>query len=360
MWLAALLFVKAVYRGLVSRVATRSPASRHWRRVIFCVICAGTLIVIRYVSDDHLNISGSALVAIRFIFGPIWWVLAAAATLSGALGIAERINASPRIDPEGVQASYMRAVFGVVGFFAATAILLYGLSRLGVSLLPLLTGLGIGGVAVALAARPTIENIIASFIIFADKPYGLGERLNIMGQIGDVRSIGLRSTKIRLLTGPMMVIPNEKMASMESENSGRRPYIRRSFNITITYDTPPEKIKRAIEIVREILAVPAVAEGIAESEPHPNEAVNRPGFPPRVFFNEFNADSLNIYVSYWFHPPDWWEAMQFAHRVNVQIKERFNAEGIDFAFPTQTLHLAGDEKRPLNIGQRPISEEEST
>ena len=69
-------------------------------------------------------------------------------------------------------------------------------------------------------------------------------------------------------------------------------------------------------------------------------------------FNEFNADSLNILVIYWFHPPLYWDYLEHAHGVNLQIMEQFHAEGIDFAFPTQTLHLAGDDKRPLTVGQR--------
>ncbi len=70
-----------------------------------------------------------------------------------------------------------------------------------------------------------------------------------------------------------------------------------------------------------------------------------------MFFNEVNADSLNILVVYWYHPPDYWDYVEHAHWINMQIVERFNAEGIDFAFPTQTLHLAGDEKRPVTVGK---------
>ena len=81
---------------------------------------------------------------------------------------------------------------------------------------------------------------------------------------------------------------------------------------------------------------------------------------PRVYFNEFNADSLNILVLYWYHPPVYWEYLEHAHWINLQIIERFNAEGIDFAFPTQTLHMAGDEKRPFDIGVRHIAQSTQT
>jgi MscS family membrane protein len=206
-------------------------------------------------------------------------------------------------------------------------------------------------------------------MIFLDKPYRVGQRVKVLGQDGTVESIGLRSTKIRLLTGHLTSIPNEKMATVEIENIGRRPYIRRLFNVTITYDTVPEKITRALEILREILSLPEMvasetthgtedladtvfAEEEAEYQLHPNKAINYPGFPPRVSFNELNADSLNILVIYWYHPPNYWDYLEHATWINLQIMERFKAEGIDFAFPTQTLHMAGDEKRPINIGVR--------
>ncbi len=94
------------------------------------------------------------------------------------------------------------------------------------------------------------------------------------------------------------------------------------------------------------------AANIAEQNAHRNEAINQPDFPPRIAFNEFNEDSLNILLIYWYHPPDYWAYLDHATWVNTQIVKRFKAEGIDFAFPTQTLHLAGDEKRPLDVGQR--------
>jgi MscS family membrane protein len=207
-------------------------------------------------------------------------------------------------------------------------------------------------------------------MIFLDKPCRVGQRVKVMGQDGTVESIGLRSTRIRLLTGHLTSIPNQQMANAEVENIGRRPYIRRLLNVTITYDTPPKMIKRAVEILRDILAVPETPK-VTESEnidgtndktgqqPHPNEAINQMDFPPRVYFNDLNADSLNILVLYWYHPPDYWAYLDHANWINMQIMERFNAEGIDFAFPTQTLHMAGDDKRPLTIGQRWVSEEET-
>jgi MscS family membrane protein len=368
-------FLRVIYRGLRYRADTRSPAKRLWGWVVFTLVAAGTVVLLLYVLDEHVSLHGSVIKVLDTILPTIVWVLLGIAAFLVGTAWVETIVASPTIDPEGIQASYIRALGGLVGFVAMAAIVIYGLSQVGVSLIPLLTGVGVGGLAVALAARPTITNIIGSFMIFLDKPYRVGQRVKVMGQDGIVESIGLRSTKIRLLTGHLTSISNEKMATVEIENIGRRPYIRRLFNITITYNTPPEKITRALEILREILAVPttsdlepidssgdgvdtdATVRDVAQF-PHPNEAINQPDFPPRVYFNDLNADSLNLLVLYWYHPPEYWEYLEHATWVNLQIMERFNTEGIDFAFPTQTLHLAGDDKRPLPVSQRQGSNNE--
>ncbi|MGD2186443.1 MAG: mechanosensitive ion channel family protein [Desulfobacterales bacterium] len=198
----------------------------------------------------------------------------------------------------------------------------------------LLAGLGIGGLAVALAAQDTLKNFFGSIMIMLDKPFTVGQRVVVGGHDGTVEEIGFRSTRVRTLTGHLVSIPNEKIAVDSVENIGRRPSIRRLTNITITYDTPLDKVQRAVEIIREILD---------------NHEGMDPEFPPRVYFNEFNADSLNILMVYWYFPPDYWAYLDFTQRVNTEIMRRFEEEGIEFAFPTTTTYLAQDNRRPLHI-----------
>ncbi len=198
----------------------------------------------------------------------------------------------------------------------------------------LLAGLGVGGLAVALAAQETIKNFFGSLVIMSDQPFQVGDRVKIAGHDGPVESVGFRSTRIRTLEGHLVTIPNSEVANQAIQNIGLRPYIRRLTNITITYDTPPEKVERAVEILREILD---------------NHEGMLPDRPPRVYFSEFNDVSLNLVLIYWYAPPDYWMFMEFSHKVNMEILRRFNEEGIDFAFPTQTIHLAGDPKRELAL-----------
>lgn len=204
----------------------------------------------------------------------------------------------------------------------------------GKSIMTILAGLGVGGLAVALAAQDTIRNFFGSIVILGDKPFEIGDRIVVDGHDGPVEAVGFRSTKIRTLEGHLVTVPNSEMVNKTVQNVGKRPHIRRWANLTVTYDTPPEKVERAVQIVKSIL--------------RDHEGMH-PDYPPRVYFSDFNDCSLNIMMIYWYHPPDYWAYMEFTEQVNKRILERFNAEGIEFAFPTETVYLANDDRRQLAV-----------
>ena len=190
----------------------------------------------------------------------------------------------------------------------------------------ILAGLGVGGLAIALAAQDTLKNFFGSLVLFTDKPFQIGDRIVVDAYDGVIEEVGFRSTRLRTLDGHLVTIPNGELAGKYIRNISRRPHIRRLFDIGLPYETPPERLQRALELVLEIL------------KDHEGQ---RPDFPPRAHFTEFKADSLNLQVIYWYHPADWWAYCAFTQRVNLEILRRFNAEGLSFAFPTQTIHLAG-------------------
>jgi MscS family membrane protein len=209
------------------------------------------------------------------------------------------------------------------------AVLLISESILGANVKSLLLSAGVGGIAVALAAKDTIANFFGSVTIFADKPFQMGELVRIGDHFGPIEEVGFRSTRIRTLQGHLITVPNNVIATSMVENVGRRPFIRRTSNITITYGSGHTKARRAVEIIKEILA--EVPEVNADPE-----------HQPRVYFNEFNDWSLNIYMSYWVKPPDYWLYQQVNERVNLEMMKRFEAEKIEFAFPSQTLYVKKD------------------
>lgn len=204
----------------------------------------------------------------------------------------------------------------------------------GIEIGPLLASLGIGGLAVALAAKDSIANFFGTLTILFDKPFQVGERIVIDSYDGVVESVGFRSSRLRTLTGHLVTIPNEKLVNSTVENIGKRPHIRWLTNIGITYDTPPEKVEEAVAILEAVLA--------------DHEGMD-PEYPPRVFFNGFNDWSLNIMVLMWYHPADYWNFQVCLQQICLQILRRFRAAGIDFAFPSRTVYAAGDDKRILKL-----------
>jgi MscS family membrane protein len=204
----------------------------------------------------------------------------------------------------------------------------------GVEIGPLLASLGIGGIAVALAAKDSLANFFGTLTILLDKPFKLGERVLIDNYDGVVENVGFRSTRIRTLTGNLVIIPNEKIANSGLENVGKRPHIRWLTNITINYDTPPERVEKAVSIIQEILD---------------NHKGMHPDFPPKVYFNGFNDWSLNIFVIAWYHPANYWDMQEWLQETCLEILRRFTIEGIEFAFPSRTIYMANDDKRQLRL-----------
>ncbi len=201
---------------------------------------------------------------------------------------------------------------------------------LGAQIRTILLSAGVGGIAIALAAKDTIANFFGSITIFADRPFQIDELVRIGEHYGPVEEVGFRSTKIRTLQGHLVTVPNSVVVNTAVENVGKRSFIRRTSNITITYDSGHAKAKRAVEIIKKILAdVP--------------EVNTDPDRPPRVYFSDFNDWSLNIYMTYWVKPPDYWLYNEVNERVNLEMMKQFEAERIEFAFPTQTLHVKKDK-----------------
>ena len=190
----------------------------------------------------------------------------------------------------------------------------------------LLAGLGLGGLAFALAAQDTIKNLFGSLVIFTDKPFGLGDRINYDGHDGVIEEVGLRSTRLRRLDGHLVTVPNGELANKSIHNIAKRPFIRRIFTIGVTYDTTPDKVREAKAILEDILK--------------DHDGLDPAGdMLPRVYFSDFSASSLDFKCMYWFFPAAYWDFMKFSEWVNIEILRRFNEAGIEFAFPTQTIQL---------------------
>jgi len=365
--LASMLLLVAGFLLLLRRLIRTHPARQPvWQYLRRLALPVSLLIIlpvfVRLASVHILNLTGTAAEWIVLGSAAIAVLAAAWTVWLVPLLLAELIIASPSVSEGGLNAHLLRLVGRIIGIALAIVVFFYGASLVGVPLLGLVAGVSIGGLAIALATQDTLKNLLGSLMIYMDKPYEVGHRINVKGHDGVVEEIGLRSTKIRLLSGPVTTIPNEKMASEDVVNVAKRPFIQRIFNVRIAVDTPPGKIGEALEILREIVSVPESAgDGAPSSEngesavnaldvnvtptPHPNEAINQPDFPPRVYFNDLTEEYLNFLVIYWYHPPAYWDYLEHATWLNTQIMERLYEAGIRLSAPPRKLYFE-DESAP--------------
>lgn len=349
--LAAILYAAAIAATylLVNRICSAwSPLCRNLMLLTrpIAVIVLAILVEKFLIKDVRLTDEVARSVGfgkhLAIIFGSI------SITLGLGNVLAELIVSAKHFERRQFDKQIIRLSLRIIGVVAAVAIFIEEMQEVGFSFATLLAGAGVSGLAVALAAQDTLKNIFGGIALALDRPFIIGERVKLKDYDGTIQSVGLRSTRIHALNGNYISIPNEEVAKCDVQNITRRPYIYRRFSIALTYDTSPEKICRAMEIIKEILSIPEKSSSFAEDyEPaHPNESINHSDFPPRVYFRDLNTYSLDLLICYWFHPADYWMYLEHATWVNTQILERFNSEGINFAFPTQTLQLAGENIPP--------------
>ena len=286
----------------------------------------------QYFVASQLNLTGPPLAIATTTFYIVFLLSLFAVVMSGGNRIAEIIIATPKIHPKGIDAQLIRLVSKVISLVAAVVVVLEGGRYLGIPVTTLMAGAGVGGLAFALAAQDTLKGLLGSMAIVLDKPYRVGERIVTKNYDGVVEEIGLRSTKIRLLTGHQVTIPNEELARSEIENIGRRPHIRRVTDIRIPLDTPPAKAELAVQLIRDILDN---HEGMPTTH------------PPRVYLSEFNPDSLNVRMMYWYEPADYWQFLDFGQRINLKIMNAFHAEGIKFALPSSKMIMSSVDQDAL-------------
>jgi MscS family membrane protein len=188
----------------------------------------------------------------------------------------------------------------------------------------LLAGLSVGGLALGLAAQDTVANIFGAVAILLDKPFHIGDRIKVESVDGTVESIGLRSTRVRNLDGHLVTLPNKLMGNAIITNITRRPTIKTEINFGLTYDTPVEKVKRATALLEEIF----------RSNPKTTDLI--------ISFNKFADSALNILVVHVWNGTDVKQHFAELQALNLKIKERFDAEKIEFAFPTQTVFVKNE------------------
>lgn len=195
------------------------------------------------------------------------------------------------------------------------------LGNLGFDITALVAGLGIGGLAVAIAAQAVLKDVLAAFTIFFDKPFKVGDFIVVGGDSGTIKSIGIKSTRIQTLQGQELVISNQELTSSRVNNYKRMSKRRVPFNFGVLYETPVSKVRRIPKMVKEII------DSIDKCK------------ADRVHFKSFGDSSLDFEVVYYIDSSDYTVYMDAQQKINLMIAERFEKEKIEFAYPTRTVYL---------------------
>lgn len=196
--------------------------------------------------------------------------------------------------------------------------IIVGLNNAGYEIGPLIAGLGIGGLAFALAAQDSVANLFGGFTIFIDKPFKLNERIKINGFDGTVKEIGIRSTRLVTLENRTVTLPNKIFTHSATENVSSEPTRKVVLNLGLTYDTSDSQIKEAMQILKEI----------ADSNPGADENT-------KIAFDQFGDFALNFLFIYYIKKEA--DIFQTQTEINLEILKRFNESTLEFAFPSQTI-----------------------
>jgi len=308
---------------------------RYCLTIVFPIVAMLIPLAFKYVAQKYFTVRGNPLYYISFLANLAAMLAAIVVIFAGSRRVAEAIIASPRINPRGLNAQLIRITSQLTSVVLTVALFLGWGQYLGIPIGTLLASAGIGGVAIALGAQDTLKTLFGTMMLMADKPFRVGERIQIGSYVGVVEDIGLRSTKIRLLTGHLVTIPNNQLAGSDIENIGRRPYIRRGAEIHIPLDTSCEKLERAVAVVRDKLQ---------------NHEGMSPDYPPRIFFDEFGSRAFCIRFSYWYMPPDHRQFKAFGDKLNFEIFRAFEQRGIQFSLPFRHSYWKHDEEQgPLPL-----------
>jgi len=243
----------------------------------------------------------------------------------GNVAIAQTIRYRVRtaIDHDPATATTMAALGFLVRIALWSVLLLMAMSNLGIEIGPVLTGLGVGGVAVALAVQSVLGDLFASLSIVLDKPFVIGDFINVDGFAGNIEHVGLKTTRIRSLTGEQLVFSNSDLLKSRIRNYKRMQERRILFIIGVVYQTPRDVAERIPEVIRETI----------ESK----ESVRF----DRAHFKAFGPFSLDFEAVYWVLSPDYNTYMDIQQKINLELLRRFQEYGIEFAYPTQTVFLEG-------------------
>lgn len=333
------LFVRTTtgfFLFILLRIASRSAAA--WDDRIIKMgkgpveLLAGT--AVWYVAIRFLQLEGNALAILNFTvkilisIGLIWLAYRAVNEIT------EYFNRFAAKTTSSLDDHLVPLLNRTLRIFTVLFGVLMAVQNMGINVMSLIAGLGIGGIAFALAAKDTVANFFGSMMILFDSPFQVGDWVVLGDQEGTVEEIGFRSTRIRTFYNSQLTIPNSDLMNARIDNMGRRTYRRIRTDLSLTYDTSPEKLEAFLEGIKNII----------EANPHTRKDYYH------IVFKEFGADGLIVMLYAFLKVPDWATELVERQNVYLEILRLASDIGVEFAFPTQTVHVESfPEKTPTRI-----------
>jgi small-conductance mechanosensitive channel len=323
--LAVVLVLRIVVAIIVGRVAAFSKRTEsQWDDILADTLRKTKMIILIlagvYAGSHVLDLSDTAgswlskgIILVLWLQVGIW--------ASTALGSWLKAYRERKLAEDPSAATMVTAASFVGRIVLWAVVLLLVLDNLGVEVTALIAGLGVGGIAVALALQNILGDLFASLSIIVDKPFVIGDFIVVGDFLGSVETIGLKTTRVRSLSGEQLIFSNNDLLSSRVRNYGRMLERRVVFSIGVTYQTPREKLEKIPRLIRESV------------ELQPEIRFDR------AHFKEYGDFSINFETVYYVLSRDYNQYMNTQQAINLAIHERFEGEGIEFAYPTQTLHL---------------------
>jgi MscS family membrane protein len=321
-----MLFLRLTYR-LSRQGSIQHPFIQALAQVALPAFFLFAAPAVAYLLLVQVNMRGSTSVTTELAATTIMYLAGAWISWRLAAVIAEAIIASPRIAPESIDAHLIRICSRLLGAISGAGLIALGADRLGIPVYGIVAGLGVGGLAIALAAQPTFENLIGGLSLFADKPIRVGDLCKCGSDEGTIESIGIRSTRIRGKDRTLTTIPNAALSKMSIVNLAQRDRMLIQHVIGVRCETSPEQLRYLLVKIQEMLL----------SHPRIHSE------PVYVRFIGFGASSLDIEVFAYVTTKDREEFFSIREDILLRVMDIVEQSGTGFAFPSQTLYFRRDE-----------------
>ncbi|QJF51104.1 mechanosensitive ion channel family protein [Roseobacter ponti] len=301
----------------------RERISKITARLSKTLIAVSGLLVVGYFLHFQLHVSGVFAGVLYLLLEAVWVLALATLFWFGSIAAIEALSSARSLSLEG---SLVQLLSRVIAFVGVVWILAYGAQTLGFPLLSVLAGLGIGGIAAALAIRPTLENLIGGLVLYLDRPIRVGDFCQFGPHMGTVERIGVRSTQVRALDRTLIKVPNSSFSNMELINWAQCDQMMIDLTVSLRYETDTDQLRYVLASIRRM------------AHAHPRIDNNS----IRIRLSDFGPSSLDIAVRIYAKTREWNDYFAIREDVLLRIKQIVENAGTSFAFPSSTLYLSKD------------------